>query len=177
MRLQREQHHTHLLVGLLTHPCRLQVTQLFSGYVVAALQQYAGSPAEHWRAKDGAVYLVVALAVQGTTAAEGARATNELVNILDFFSQVRALPWPVSVQLLICQAGLSLLHSGVPVLHQHPRRACAALQAGNSRLAGQRREPCMVFCRAPSLFTCALVFNSDVAAAHRARAAAAAASG
>ena len=66
----------------------MQVTQLFSGYVVAALQQYAGNPTEHWRAKDSAIYLVVALAVQQRTAAEGASTTNELVNIQDFFNQV-----------------------------------------------------------------------------------------
>ena len=64
-----------------------QVTQLFSGYVVAALQQYAANPGANWRAKDSAVYLVVALAVQGRTAAQDASATNQLVNIQDFFNQ------------------------------------------------------------------------------------------
>ena len=68
----------------------VQVTQLFSGYVVAALQQYATSPGENWRAKDSAIYLVVALAVQGRTAAQDASSTNQLVNIPDFFNQARA---------------------------------------------------------------------------------------
>lgn len=66
-----------------------QVTQLFSGYVVAALQQYASNPGANWRAKDSAIYLVVALAVQGRTAAQDASATNQLVNIQDFFNQAR----------------------------------------------------------------------------------------
>lgn len=67
-----------------------QVTQLFSSYVVSSLQQYAQDPARNWRAKDTAVYLVVALTVQGRTRAQETTATNQLVNVLDFFGSVRA---------------------------------------------------------------------------------------
>ena len=61
------------------------MTQLFSSYVVSSLQQYAQAPARNWRAKDTAVYLVVALTVQGRTRAQETTATNQLVNVLDFF--------------------------------------------------------------------------------------------
>ena len=64
-----------------------QVTQLFSGYVGNMLQQYAQNPAQNWKAKDCAIYLVVALTVKGKTAAQGATTTNEFVNIPDFFNQ------------------------------------------------------------------------------------------
>ena len=66
---------------------RLQVTELFSGYVGAMLAEYAASPAAHWKSKDCAVYLVTALTVRGKTAAAGATATNTLVHLLDFFGQ------------------------------------------------------------------------------------------
>lgn len=65
----------------------LQVTQLFSGYISSMLQQYAQSPEQNWKAKDCAIYLVMALTVRGKTAAQGATTTNQLVNVLDFFNQ------------------------------------------------------------------------------------------
>lgn len=43
------------------------MTQLFTGYVGAMLQEYAASPAAAWKSKDCAVYLVVALAVRCKT--------------------------------------------------------------------------------------------------------------
>ena len=39
-----------------------QVTQLFTGYVSSMLAEYAAKPGEAWKAKDCAVYLVIALA-------------------------------------------------------------------------------------------------------------------
>lgn len=66
-------------------PTPMQVTELFSGYVGAMLQEYARSPAGAWKAKDCAVYLVTALAVRavrcntclgrGSTASAGFRPT------------------------------------------------------------------------------------------------------
>lgn len=70
-----------------TTTCDVQVTQLFSGYVGTMLQQYAQNPAQNWKAKDCAIYLVMALTVKGKTAAQGAVTTNEFVNIPDFFNQ------------------------------------------------------------------------------------------
>ena len=64
-----------------------QVTSLFSGYVSALLAEHAAKPSQNWKAKDCAMYLVVALAVRGRTAAAGATSTNQLVNIQDFFNQ------------------------------------------------------------------------------------------
>jgi hypothetical protein len=65
----------------------VQVTELFSGYVGAMLQDHARSPAANWKSKDCAMYLVTALTVRGKTAAAGATTTNELVSLQDFFTQ------------------------------------------------------------------------------------------
>lgn len=63
---------------------------MFTGYVNTLLVEFAKDPANNWRAKDCAIYLVVALTVRGKTSAAGATTTNQLVNIGDFFaSQVR----------------------------------------------------------------------------------------
>lgn len=63
------------------------MTQLFTGYVGALLAEHAANPSANWKAKDCAMYLVVALTVRGRTAAQGATNTNQLVNIGDFYSQ------------------------------------------------------------------------------------------
>ena len=39
-----------------------------------------------WKAKDAAVYLVIALTIRGTTAKLGATQTNQLVNLMDFYN-------------------------------------------------------------------------------------------
>ena len=65
----------------------MQVTELFTGYVGALLAEHAQNPTANWKAKDCAIYLVVALTVRGRTAAQGATTTNQLVNIGDFYSQ------------------------------------------------------------------------------------------
>ena len=42
----------------------VQVTQLFSQYVLGELEEYAKAPSKAWQAKDCAIYLVVAVTVQ-----------------------------------------------------------------------------------------------------------------
>jgi exportin-2 (importin alpha re-exporter) len=76
----------------------MQVTQLFIGYVGSMLQQYGQNPEQNWKAKDCAIYLVMALTVRGKTAAQGATTTNQLVNVMDFFNQ-HVLPELQSQQL------------------------------------------------------------------------------
>lgn len=75
-----------LVKGLSVH-FEAQVTSLFSEYVTAMLGQYATNPTANWKAKDCAMFLVVALTVRGKTAKDGATSTNALVNIGDFFTQ------------------------------------------------------------------------------------------
>ena len=47
------------------------------GFLYSLLQQSSASPA-NWKAKDAAVYLVIALTIRGTTAKLGATQTNAL---------------------------------------------------------------------------------------------------
>lgn len=51
------------------------------------VQENASNPQEGWRAKDCAVYLVMAVTVKGRTGERGATTTNRLVNVGDFFTQ------------------------------------------------------------------------------------------
>ncbi|CAI5953901.1 unnamed protein product [Closterium sp. NIES-65] len=74
------------LVKGLSTSYEAEVTHLFSQYVNSELAQYAVNPEANWKAKDTAVFLVVALAVKQKTAAAGATATNNLVNLGEFFS-------------------------------------------------------------------------------------------
>lgn len=51
------------------------------------LQENAANPAEGWRAKDCAVYLVMAVTVKGRTGEKGATTTRRLVDVGEFFAQ------------------------------------------------------------------------------------------
>jgi hypothetical protein len=58
------------------------------------LQEYAANPAVNWKAKDCAVYLVLAVTVKGKTGEKGATSTNHLVKIDVFFQeQVGGVCW------------------------------------------------------------------------------------
>ena len=48
-----------------------EVTQLFTGYVKGMLAEYAANPGANWKAKDTAIYLVLALTVQVGREREG----------------------------------------------------------------------------------------------------------
>ena len=50
-------------------------------------QEYAANPAANWKAKDCAVYLVLAVTVKGKTGEKGATSMNRLVQIDVFFEE------------------------------------------------------------------------------------------
>lgn len=62
------------------------VIQNFSQYVQGLLTEYSSSPAEKWKSKDAAIYLVTSLAAKAQTQKHGITQTSELVNITDFFN-------------------------------------------------------------------------------------------
>jgi len=62
------------------------VTDIFSEYVNSMLQQYASNPAENWKSKDAAIYIVTSLASKKTTAKHGTTEASDLVNLVDFFN-------------------------------------------------------------------------------------------
>ncbi|KAL4236748.1 Exportin-2 [Mactra antiquata] len=62
------------------------VIQNFSQYVQGLLTEYSGNPAEKWKSKDAAIYLVTSLAAKAQTQKHGITQTSELVNITDFYN-------------------------------------------------------------------------------------------
>lgn len=63
-----------------------QVIGIFGGYIQQLLAQYAASPAENWKAKDAATFLILAIAVKGEVQGKGATATSNLINVMDYFA-------------------------------------------------------------------------------------------
>ena len=97
------------LVRALCRNYEQQVTDLFSGYIAHLLQQHAASPAANWKAKDAAIYLVIALTLKGGTAKLGATQTNQLVNLLEFFGshvlpELQAAMQPNAQPILVADA-------------------------------------------------------------------------
>lgn len=62
------------------------VTAIFSGYITAMLREYGESPAENWKQKDVALYLITAIATRSRTSRQGTTKTSELVNVADIFA-------------------------------------------------------------------------------------------
>ena len=75
------------LVKALTAKFPQHVTCAITGYVTSLLGQYDTDPNKFWKAKDAAIYLVMALTIRAKSLVKGATETNDLVNIVDFFNQ------------------------------------------------------------------------------------------
>ena len=73
------------LVKALSKCFEPQMTSIFGRYVAAMLETYAKDPANHWRSKDAAIYLIIALASKGHTARQGTTQINQLVDLGEFF--------------------------------------------------------------------------------------------
>ncbi|KAJ1668693.1 importin-alpha export receptor [Coemansia sp. RSA 1813] len=63
-----------------------ETTQAMSIYIQKGLERYAANPAENWRDKDVALFLVTSVAVVASVHTLGATRVNELVNVPDFFT-------------------------------------------------------------------------------------------
>jgi exportin-2 (importin alpha re-exporter) len=61
-----------------------QITSIFGAYVRTMLEAHAVDPANRWRSKDAAIYLVTSLATRAKTAKHGITQTNQLVDLNDF---------------------------------------------------------------------------------------------
>eukprot|EP01103_Thecamoeba_quadrilineata_P005406 TRINITY_DN15208_c0_g1_i1.p1 TRINITY_DN15208_c0_g1~~TRINITY_DN15208_c0_g1_i1.p1 ORF type:complete len:985 (+),score=144.61 TRINITY_DN15208_c0_g1_i1:290-2956(+) len=62
-----------------------EVTFIFSGYINQMLANYQGNPELNWKSKEGAIYILTALAVNSSTASLGVTNTNPLIPILPFY--------------------------------------------------------------------------------------------
>ncbi len=63
-----------------------EVTTIVSRYIAQYLEQYRADPHANWKQKDTAIYLLTSIASKSSTAQHGVTATNDLVDIVDFFS-------------------------------------------------------------------------------------------
>eukprot|EP01113_Clastostelium_recurvatum_P047361 TRINITY_DN8430_c0_g1_i3.p1 TRINITY_DN8430_c0_g1~~TRINITY_DN8430_c0_g1_i3.p1 ORF type:complete len:991 (+),score=218.41 TRINITY_DN8430_c0_g1_i3:45-2975(+) len=101
-----------LVKGLRKH-FEAQVTQIFSADIGVLLQQYASNPKDNWWAKSTAIYLVTSLAVRSATTRQGVSSTNELVPIMEFFTNqiVPELQNPAPASLLLKADALKFVTS------------------------------------------------------------------
>lgn len=79
----------HSACNLVRGLCRFfegPVTAMFSGYITAMVQKYAENPAENWKQKDAALYLISAIATRSKTTRQGTTKTSDLVNVADIFT-------------------------------------------------------------------------------------------
>ncbi|CAL8069631.1 unnamed protein product [Orchesella dallaii] len=74
------------LVKALSRYFEPQITEVFGQYITAMLTQYNQNPNGGWKSKDAAIYLVTSLAAKGQTQRHGITQTNQLVNIVDFYT-------------------------------------------------------------------------------------------
>ena len=63
-----------------------EVTSIVSRYIMQYLEQYRSDPQANWKQKDTAIYLLTSIASKSSTAQHGVTSTNELVDVVQFFS-------------------------------------------------------------------------------------------
>ncbi|KAK4047944.1 importin-alpha export receptor [Microbotryomycetes sp. JL221] len=64
-----------------------QITTIISRYVGAYLEQYNSNPQTNWKSKDTAIFLLTSIASKSSTIQLGVTSTNNLVDVVSFFSQ------------------------------------------------------------------------------------------
>lgn len=73
-------------VRVLARHFEARITQVFGAYVQDMLASYQAKPAECWRNKVAAIYLVTTMSAKGSTARHGTTQVNSLVNITEFYT-------------------------------------------------------------------------------------------
>lgn len=63
-----------------------EVTEIVGRYIGEYLKQYRADPHANWKQKDTAIYLLTSIASKSSTSQHGVTSTNELVNVVEFFS-------------------------------------------------------------------------------------------
>lgn len=75
------------LVKTLSQNFEAKIFEIFSQYLQVLLTKYSENPAQNWRTKDTAIFLVTSLASRGATQKLGVTQTSELVPIPQFCQQ------------------------------------------------------------------------------------------
>ncbi|KAF8216328.1 importin alpha re-exporter [Mycena galopus ATCC 62051] len=88
----RRQAAADVLKALVGSGFEAEATTQVEKWVQMGLEQYASASVQErvqgqgWKAKDGAVYLMMAVATRGSTSQQGVTSTNALVDVVQFFS-------------------------------------------------------------------------------------------
>lgn len=75
------------LVKILSQNFEAKIMEIFGRYLQVLLAKFAENPVVNWRAKDTAIYLVMALASRGSTQKMGVTQTSQLVPLPQFCQQ------------------------------------------------------------------------------------------
>lgn len=65
--LTRRQAAAEVLRALVSSGYESETTEIAGAWIGKGLQDYAANPAENWRAKDAAIYIMTAVATRGST--------------------------------------------------------------------------------------------------------------
>ncbi|KAJ3230620.1 importin-alpha export receptor [Chytriomyces hyalinus] len=76
---------TDLIRGLLAHFSQ-EITAILSEYLGVLLAEYARDQKANWKAKDTALYLIIAVSAKSSSLQSGVINTNEHINIVDVFA-------------------------------------------------------------------------------------------
>ncbi|PIL29858.1 hypothetical protein GSI_08065 [Ganoderma sinense ZZ0214-1] len=63
-----------------------EATEVTGAWIGQGLNEYNANKAQSWRAKDTAIYLLIAIATRGSTTQHGVTSTNALIDVVQFFS-------------------------------------------------------------------------------------------
>lgn len=62
------------------------ITTIVGRYINQYLSEYSANPQANWKQKDTAIYLLTSIASKGSSSSFGVSKTNELVDVVQFFS-------------------------------------------------------------------------------------------
>ncbi|KAE9399137.1 Cse1-domain-containing protein [Gymnopus androsaceus JB14] len=82
----RRQAAADVLQALVSSGYEAETTQIVGEWISKGLAEYEANKETNWKSKDGAIYLLTAVAMRGVTTQQGVTSTNALVDVVKFFS-------------------------------------------------------------------------------------------
>lgn len=82
----RRQAAADVLRALVASGHEAEATEVTGAWIGQGLNEYNANKTQNWRAKDTAIYLLIAIATRGSTTQHGVTSTNALIDVVQFFS-------------------------------------------------------------------------------------------
>ncbi|KAG6331701.1 hypothetical protein ID866_7388 [Astraeus odoratus] len=82
----RRQAAADVLQALVGSGYQTEATEIVGSWISTGLQEYSSNPAQNWKSKDSAVYLLTAIATETSTVKHGVTSINAQVDVVKFFS-------------------------------------------------------------------------------------------